>query len=86
MPRHCRWQDGISVKFFAEALRCASNWDEVNLRLTEANLRLQAEMAEHRATEAALHQPQKLEASGHLTGGIAHDFNNLPTVVVSVAN
>lgn len=66
-------------RIFANALR-------LRFELNEANLRLQAEMAEHQATEAALHEAQKLEAMGRMTGGIAHDFNNLLTVVMSNAS
>jgi signal transduction histidine kinase len=55
-------------------------------KLSEANERLQVEIAERKTIQDTLHQSQKMEAIGHLTGGIAHDFNNLLQVVVGNLN
>lgn len=58
----------------------------LRFELGEANQRLSAEIAERKATQAALDQAQKLEALGQLTGGIAHDFNNILAIIINNLN
>jgi len=39
-------------------------------------------ITQHRRSEQAMLNNQKMEAIGHLTGGIAHDFNNILAIII----
>lgn len=71
-----------SSRYFGETLRLRLDLAQRTRELDAINTKLQAEMAEHRTTEASLRHAQKMEAIGQLTGGIAHDFNNLLMAVL----
>ncbi|MBD8893823.1 PAS-domain containing protein [Roseibium litorale] len=43
---------------------------------------LSLDATEHKRSEAALMQSQRMDAVGKLTGGLAHDFNNLLTILM----
>lgn len=67
---------------FGQQIRLRLALAREQLKLHDANKKLQDEIVERKHAEEALQQAQKMEAIGHLTGGIAHDFTNLLQVVV----
>jgi signal transduction histidine kinase len=70
----------FGISLCVASLRFRSSFNATTrgrLNLNEANLRLTAEIASHRSTEAKLQHSQRLESLGRLTAGVAHDFNNL---------
>ena len=71
----------ISHGRFGALFRLQAELERRTASLDLAERRLRAEIAEHRATEAALRHVQRLQAIGQLTGGIAHDFNNMLTAI-----
>jgi signal transduction histidine kinase len=61
-----------------ELARLNSGLDDL---VAERTRQLEREVEERHATEARLHQAEKMDAIGHLTGGIAHDFNNMLAII-----
>ena len=53
--------------------------------LSEANVRLQAEMDQRKQAEAHLLRAQRLESIGTLASGIAHDLNNMLSPILMSA-